>query len=100
MGVPTKRFPSLVTSAFFSDDTLETNDVAITGAVNAIYDRVRTDKSITRLVFPADGLGTGLGQLAVRAPLTAKLLDKRIVELTERVAPSHGVQLTKCAKQD
>jgi hypothetical protein len=75
MGVATKRLPTMNTDAFFSDqnDEIET----VKQDLREIYKQAQSGKSI---VFPEDGLGTGLAKLPQKAPLTYKELD-RIIDI-------------------
>lgn len=61
-GVPTKRAPSMVQTAFFSDQPDEF--AAVLDALRRLY-VISREKPV---VFPAAGLGTGLAQMATRSP--------------------------------
>lgn len=95
MGIPTKKAPSMRDSAFFDDIQLEFNVLRIEEAIVQIERRVANDENIKRVVFPADGLGTGLAQLATRAPKTAAELDRLVGEFAERIQPGSSARLTK-----
>jgi hypothetical protein len=97
MGVPTKKHPTMAGGAFFDDAELDANVAAIASSLRAIEHRATTDLSITRVVFPADGLGTGRAQLATRAPETAKQLDALVTAMADRLEPGSGARLTRCA---
>jgi hypothetical protein len=67
-GIPTKKAPSMSSKSFFSDSEYDQNVDAINNAIENIpsgYDYI---------VFPEDGLGTGLAELPVRAPKTFSYL--------------------------
>lgn len=61
-GIPTKRAPSMVASAFFSDRPDEVQ--AVLQALRELYVLART----RTVVFPAAGLGTGLARMASSSP--------------------------------
>ncbi|UST77239.1 hypothetical protein [Pseudomonas siliginis] len=61
-GIPTKRAPSMLPSAFFSDRPDEV--VAVLQALRELYVLART----RMIVFPAAGLGTGLARMATSSP--------------------------------
>jgi hypothetical protein len=62
-GIPTKRFPTMHEGAFFHDKDCERNHV-----LNALRD-LYTQGKMRTLVFPADGLGTGLAKMKEKSPL-------------------------------
>lgn len=80
VGIPTKKYPSNSTEAFFCDSEIDQNRVAIDRA----FDRLSAliSMGIKFVVIPADGLGTGRAQLHERAPLTFAYLQKRLRELS------------------
>jgi hypothetical protein len=71
-GVPTKKLPSMHENSFFSDDEFDDNIKHISKALDNIPTQFST------IVFPEDGLGTGLAELPKRAPLTYKWLVNEI----------------------
>lgn len=73
-GIPTKKFPRMDESSFFSDSELEYNKILIKEAIDRIPDGYKY------IVFPEDGLGTGLSQLPQRAGLTYKFLNDTLNE--------------------
>jgi len=77
-GIPTKRAPSMRSTAFYSDNDYELNCARIRAAVTSIIDRF-DDYEV--LVLPADGLGTGLAKLATRAPRTNDYLLGQVERL-------------------
>lgn len=62
-GIPTKRFPRMHESAFFSDSECERNHV-LTALRNLWH--VAQGKQV---VFPKDGIGTGLAKMEEKSPL-------------------------------
>ena len=79
-GIPTKKFPSFANSAYYTDAELEMNKQKIMNAMNSLIDRVR-DEKYSRIIFPKDGLGTGLSKLDEKAPQTLKFLNDTIFNL-------------------
>lgn len=63
-GIPTKKLPMNTPKSFFSDREFEKNKEVIKAAIDSI------DLSYDTIVFPEDGLGTGLAELPKRAPKT------------------------------
>jgi RecJ-like exonuclease len=84
VGVPTKWRPSMDEDAFFSD-----RDVLNRSVIDAIESAfIRLKRAILEgrnVVLPADGIGTGMAQLRIRAPLVAAFIAARQLEL-ERLA--------------
>jgi len=74
MGIVTKMKPATTADAYMSDATLERNKRLINSDISAIK---KTNKPV---VFPKDGLGTGLAQLKTRAPKTYAFLKERLLE--------------------
>jgi len=71
-GIPTKKEPSLSNKAFFNDNEFEQNVSFIDNAINSM------PSSYKVIVFPEDGLGTGLADLPARAPKTYAYLVETI----------------------
>jgi len=68
-GIPTKKLPSQYDNSYFTDDEYEINIMWIKDAIdNIAYDEYDC------IVFPEDGLGTGLAELPIRAPKTYEFL--------------------------
>ena len=63
-GIPTKRLPSMQEGSFFSDQEDEVE--AVIHSLRVLY---KISKSAD-IVWPRDGLGTGLAQLPQRGPKT------------------------------
>jgi hypothetical protein len=73
-GIPTKKLPSNNSDAFFTDSEYEKNIGHINSAINNI------PASYNSIVFPEDGLGTGLAQLPTKAPKTYAYLVNTLNE--------------------
>lgn len=69
-GVPTKREPKRTVDAYFSDQ-----DDEMQAVLEALRELYRKSKTAT-LVFPADGLGTGLAQMEKRSPAVFEKMNK------------------------
>lgn len=91
VGIPTKREPSMVESAFFTDQDLP--------AIQRIYARLFELVEIKLkeggcVIIPYDGLGSGRAQLAERAPKIHALLEDTINGLTETYQNKEGKMST------
>lgn len=78
VGIPTKRSPSMAPHAFFTNADL--------GEVGTIIDRkfaaLRAHVDAGRdVIFPQDGLGTGLSELSRRAPAILAYINSHIQRL-------------------
>jgi hypothetical protein len=62
-GVPTKRYPSMVEGSFFKDSSCEQEHV-----LKALRELYKLSAQHT-LVFPKNGLGTGLSKMPEKSPL-------------------------------
>lgn len=71
IGIPTKKSPL----EFYSDIEYEENKNNINKAVNKIINELKKGKTI---VFPKDGIGTGLAKLSEVAPKTNSFLTKTL----------------------
>ena len=69
IGIPTKRLPTMNNDAFFNDQKDETEKVLF---------KLETLKKIglyyDNIIFPKDGLGTGLAKMPEKSPKLFKLL--------------------------
>ena len=78
-GIPTKKLPSTGENAYFTDEELESNKQEIRNAIDII--KVEADSFFPRnVVFPADGIGTGLAKLKEKAPKTYQFLQQELVK--------------------
>ena len=80
VGIPTKKLPSNIENAFFTDTEFEQNKAAIDQAFELLSVKCSTTDQV--IVIPADGIGTGRAQLENRAPLTFAYLQKRLGDLS------------------
>lgn len=76
IGIPTKKFPNMEQSSFFTDNQFE----YIIPYIDAAFDEIPKDIIV---VIPTDGIGTGLAMLPTRAPKIYKYILKRIEQLNE-----------------
>lgn len=79
-GIPTKLKPSMDEDAFMTDESYEDNCKHIDSAFQKIKE---ASERFTTVVWPADGLGTGLAQLPTRAPRTYKYLLEAVKSFKE-----------------
>lgn len=91
-GIPTKHAPSLNSKAFYTDERLAENVAKMHAALAAAKKKFDSGK-YTRIVFPKDGFGTGLAELARRAPKTAEQLNLLIAEFAENIEPGSSNRL-------
>ncbi len=78
MGIPTKKRPNNHPSSFYTDDEYYTNIQHINRAIAKIKKRLI---NYNGLMYPIDGIGTGLAQLNIKAPKTFIYLNKRLRNL-------------------
>lgn len=75
VGIPTKRSPS---------QYLNDNDVEAKYAIDDAFDQLNEHLAKGGLVvWPADGVGTGLARLEEKAPKIWQYLQSKVVELLE-----------------
>lgn len=74
IGVATKRTPSMDDEAFFND-SFEDLKVLFNDLSNLHYMHSLETYDHMTLIFPVDGLGTGLSELPKRAPFLNKQLE-------------------------
>ncbi len=72
VGIPTKRAPSMEPDAFFTDADLPTVKPIAQAAYRRLLDHLKEGKTV---VFPADGIGTGLALLHETAPAINDFLN-------------------------
>lgn len=72
VGIPTKRAPSMTPSAFFSDDDFLWAKPEIDAAFARLEAHIRVGG---RVVWPKDGVGTGLAELPQRSPLIWRYIE-------------------------
>lgn len=74
VGIPTKKAPDNNRASFFTDKEFAENKQTI----DAVFRRIPPDKII---VIPKAGIGTGLAQLAEKAPQTFAYLNEKLAEI-------------------
>lgn len=80
IGVATKFTPTTGSNAFFSDQEFEQNVKIIEADLKPVVYALEHGDIV---IFPLDGLGTGLSELPTRAPKTDAYLKDRIKALTK-----------------
>jgi hypothetical protein len=77
-GIPTKWAPSMSDDAYFSDR--QYNDIVIILDLHfqKLRSHIENGKSV---VFPTNGIGTGLSQLPQRAPIVNDFLQNLVYDL-------------------
>lgn len=80
VGVPTKRSPGWHDEDFYTDDDYEAQCEKIQSAITRVIER---SAEYDRVVFPGGGLGTGLADLARRAPRTMDFLNEQVLRLRD-----------------
>ena len=78
VGVPTKLYPTMDEDSFFSDRAAEL--IEVEKALVKVKERC-IKGGYNRLVFPADGLGTGLSEMDVRSPVIFEKMNYMIYML-------------------
>lgn len=72
IGIPTKWFPSMEENAFFSDTDYNFVAPVIRGEFKKISQYLFSGYTV---IWPADGVGTGLSELETRAPQIFDLIE-------------------------
>lgn len=88
MPIPTKKLPSAQPEAFYHDGDLRKNKEKIRKAFEMVDSQAHKYKA---LVFPKDGLGTGLAQLPSKAPLTYQFLIEEQASWVRRWTQGKGM---------
>jgi len=76
-GIATKRLPSMSNNSFFGDRPDEMTAL-ITDIAMLINMLLHKDTDFNTLVFPEDGLGTGLSKMPSKSPKLFKWLNETI----------------------
>lgn len=76
IGIPTKSRPSMDESSFFSDTPMQ--GLKIEESIVDILVALMGGK-FDKVVFPADGLGTGLADMPGRSPILYRKLNERLL---------------------
>lgn len=79
-GIVTKEEPNRKPSAYMMDDFYDNNSLGPSNQERIDADIARIKKDGRTVVFPKDGLGTGLAKLKEKAPKTYEYLKKRLLE--------------------
>lgn len=78
VGIPTKWHPMMDDASFFTDDALD----KVRPRIQAEFRRLSRHLSNGRdVVWPREGVGTGLAQLPQRAPAVAAYIDRCFAHL-------------------
>lgn len=83
VGVATLQAPG----AFWTDDNAAVQCAVIDEDMAPLFDALRAGRTV---VFPLDGIGTGLADLARRSPTTFNHLQARVAELKAFGDYHHG----------
>lgn len=78
LGIPTKKYPSNYPQSFYNDSEYLVNVSKINRALTKL---ITEATHYDQVIFPKDGLGTGLSQLPTKAPQTYHYLVTKIYEL-------------------
>lgn len=73
IGIPTKWHPMMDEQSFFTDDALSKVAPRIKAEFRTLDAHLDAGKDV---VWPADGIGTGLAQLQQRAPAIAAFIER------------------------
>lgn len=76
LGIPTKKYPSLLPFAFFVDKEYESNCKHIDAAFDLLY---KINPEI--VVIPEDGIGTGMARMRDYCPKTYLYLQDKLKEI-------------------
>ena len=89
VGIPTKWSPLTTNEAYFSN--FDFQNARVRGAINSAFERLTNHLNQDKnLVFPLDGIGTGLSQLEYRAPEILRYIElniRRLYQITESPTP-------------
>ena len=89
VGIPTKKAPSNQDAAFFTDGDFEAAKIEIDLAISRLKEHL---KSGGLVVWPEDGIGTGLADLENRAPEIWEYLEECRLQI-EVMAAQHDPRL-------
>jgi hypothetical protein len=78
VGIPTKWAPHMREDAFFKNEDLEKVRLLIDARFTRLLNHIRSGNEV---VWPADGIGTGLAELQARAPKIWALIEHHKVNL-------------------
>ncbi len=80
VGIRTKKAPTYADRDFLTDAEYAQNVTAIFEDFRPVFVALRHG---TTVVWPADGIGTGIARLPIRAPLTLRFITTLIESLKE-----------------
>ncbi|WP_340151913.1 hypothetical protein [uncultured Sneathiella sp.] len=83
VGIPTKRAPAMSSSAFFTDRDFEEWRQASLPDWRRLFAHAKVGGKI---VWPADGIGTGLARLQESAPTIAAAIERNLAALEKVVS--------------
>jgi hypothetical protein len=82
LGIPTKKYPSNHPNSFYVDADYNDNIKRIDDAINRI---INASKKYKYVILPADGFGTGLAKLPIKAPKTYQYLTHSVENMCEQI---------------
>lgn len=104
-GIITKEEPNNTEAAFMDDEFLNSNPFGKSNKERIDEDIAKIKTDGRPVVFPKDGIGTGLAKLRQKAPLTFAYLNQRLQEefgfnneTGETTQPQTGVEISSNAK--
>ncbi len=77
VGIRVKRHPSLYDNSFYNDLDFSEQSLKITCDIKEV--KLRSEH-YDAIVFPSNGIGTGLADLKNKSPATWKYLNKMLIE--------------------
>lgn len=80
VGIRVKKYPTLLPNAYYTDEEYEWNCEKIAEDFERLFRAVWDGKLV---VYPLEGVGTGLADLRVKAPNTCKYLKDLLAKLIE-----------------
>lgn len=84
IGIPTKKIPNYNKTSYYYDLEYEDNIKKINDAFDKLDEIIKSGKYVG-IVFPEDGIGTGLAKLNENAPMTLKYIEEKIIKLKEKI---------------
>ncbi len=77
-GIATKHLPSIGSSSYFSDDDISSKEI-IDLDIDTLIKFLNSDENqFLNIIFPGDGLGTGLSDMQNKCPELLKHLNDRL----------------------
>ncbi|SRR6266481_6947072 len=78
IGIPTKHSPQRYTAAYFTDEDYDT----VKPTLDEEFSKIKGHLNLKRtIIFPEDGIGTGLAELPKRAPKIYNYIQYNIYQL-------------------